>query len=177
MSMLVWLQRRGEGAQLNPDSVCWPQPRLLWRGSNWAFDLLLLTADLERQLAGAQAATQLLRAEQQFVSHKPKTDRTCLRWVASAANDRFTLYAARRTLTVWNSVLSLNRTGLIQSASNKLFMPDWNETRQSPVCSHVSSSLTNIPSWSHFIKLLCQCGFNTIICTRKGDLDYKARCH
>ncbi|XP_075899105.1 coiled-coil domain-containing protein 172-like [Nelusetta ayraudi] len=35
--------------------------------------------DLEQQLAGAQAATEVLRAERQFVSQKPQTDRTCLK--------------------------------------------------------------------------------------------------
>lgn len=54
------------------------------RVSNYAFDLSLSAADLDRQLAEAQAATELLRAEQLFVSQRPLTDRTCLRWVASA---------------------------------------------------------------------------------------------
>lgn len=100
--MLVWAQLWGEGARLggcvkpNFVSLCEPPKANVHsntaaacvfsrlRASNYAFDLSLSTADLDRQLAEAQAATELLRAEQLFVSQKPLTDRTCLRWVASA---------------------------------------------------------------------------------------------
>lgn len=43
------------------------------------FDLLLLTADLDRQLSEAEAMTESLRSESRFVSQKPLSDSACLR--------------------------------------------------------------------------------------------------
>lgn len=54
-----------------------------FKESHFVFDLLLLTTDLDRQLNEAEAMTESLRAESQFVSQKPLTDSTCLRWVSS----------------------------------------------------------------------------------------------
>lgn len=55
-----------------------------FEGSHFAFDWLLLTTDLDRQLDEAKAVTESLRAERLFASQKPLTDSTCLRWVSSA---------------------------------------------------------------------------------------------
>lgn len=52
---------------------------VLFEGSHFVFDLLLLTTDLDWQLSKAEAVTESLKAEILFASQKPLTDSTCLR--------------------------------------------------------------------------------------------------
>lgn len=52
---------------------------VLFEGSHFVFDLLLLATDLDWQLSKAEAVTESLTAEILFVSQKPLTDNTCQR--------------------------------------------------------------------------------------------------
>lgn len=147
--MWVWIQRRGEGARLNPDSLC-AGLSLLWFGGA-VIGPLIYCSRCRPGAAVGWSSNGYTTAESGTAVCQPQTpDWQDLSEVSGIVCQRqIYLSAARRTLTVWNSVLSLNRTGLIRSDSNKLFMPDWNETRQSLVCSQVSPSESPVNTHKH----------------------------